>query len=105
MKKINNLKHYFYRKILNYNAMHTIQLNIHDSVYANFMKYIGTFNNNEVELLSENKIDKTSPAFLKVQKELQDTLDRIERGEGIFHSIEEVEASLDKIIAKHENNS
>jgi uncharacterized protein YpiB (UPF0302 family) len=91
-------KPYFYRKIIINKAMHTIQLNIQDSVYANFMKFVGTFKNHEIEVLSEQNIDKKSPKFLKVQKELQDTLGRIERGESKLLTQAEFEESLNKII-------
>lgn len=83
--------------------MHTVQLSIQDSAYQRFMGFINTFKNNEIELISEETIDKKNPIFLKHQKELQETLRKIEAGEGKFITIDELEESLDKIIAKYEN--
>ncbi len=85
--------------------MHNLQISVHDSAYPSFKKFLGTFKKNEVKVISEEIIDKNDPIFLKHQKELHETLRRIESGEAKFCSIEELEETLDKTIAKYEINN
>lgn len=88
-----------------FSVMHTIQISVQDSVYSHFINFLGTFKNNEIKVLSDEKLRLQDPVFLKNQKELQDTLARIEAGEATLITMEELEATLDKTIAKYENKN
>jgi hypothetical protein len=78
--------------------MHNLQISVHDSAYPSFKKFLGTFKKNEVKVISEEITDKNDPIFLKHQKELHETLKRIESGEAKLLSQEEFEESLNRII-------
>jgi hypothetical protein len=86
--------------------MHRITLNVLDSVYDEFKQYFSKFKKNEIETISEEFAaeitDKNHPIFLKNRVELHETLRKIDSGETTLISMEEFEASLDKIIAKYE---
>jgi hypothetical protein len=84
--------------ILNSNIMHTVQLNVQDSAYNHFMKFLGTFKNNEINLISDIKPDFQNPTFLKNKAELHETLRRIEAGEATLLTQEEFEDRLNNCI-------
>lgn len=82
--------------------MHTIQISVHDSVYSSFINFIDTFKNDEIKVLSDERPIKKDDIFLKNQKELHETLRRMDAGESKYHTIEELESILDNTIAKYE---
>jgi hypothetical protein len=82
--------------------MQTIQLSVQDSVYNNLMQFLGTFKNDEIKVISNEQTIIKDARFLKHQKELQETIRRMDAGEAKYCTIEELEATLDKTIAKYE---
>ncbi len=84
--------------------MHTLQLNIHDSVYDQFIGLLSKFKNNEIKIVSEN-IDNEliDHNFLANQRYLQNELDEINSGKAEFISMEEFEEMTNKVLAKYEN--
>jgi hypothetical protein len=77
--------------------MHTIQLKINDSIYDKFLQLIGKFKKDEIEIISDETEFATTKEYL--QKEYYD----IVAEKAVFYSIDEVDAELDELIAKYEN--
>jgi hypothetical protein len=91
-----------YRNLNNYLndfIMTTVHLEIKDAAYGRFLETLKGFDSNEIKIVSEDSHLAKSKAYIKKQ------LDEIDAGKATFYSIEEVEASLDKIISKYESNS
>ena len=77
--------------------MRTVRLKISDSVFEKFQLLISRFDKGEIELLSEER------EFLSTQKYLQNELSEVQEGKAEYHSQEELDARLDKVIRKYEN--
>ncbi|MCF8334296.1 MAG: hypothetical protein K9I47_09125 [Bacteroidales bacterium] len=77
--------------------MHTIRLKISDKVYDKFIRLLNRFTKDEVEIISEDE------KFKKNQEYLEQELEEIQSGKATFHSQEELEKRLDKVIRKHED--
>ena len=43
--------------------MHTIQISVQDSAYSHFINFLGTFKNNEIKVLSDEKLRLQDPVF------------------------------------------
>lgn len=84
--------------------MHTIQLNVHDSVYDHFMKILGKFKNHEIDIISTNDIESNPKSqFERIKAELHADFENLQTGKSKSYSIQELEESLDQIIKKYEN--
>lgn len=77
--------------------MQTIRLRINDKIYDKLIWLLSKFNNDEVEIISENA------EFIENQKYLNSELNEIIQGKAKFLDIYEVNQRLETIIAKNEN--
>jgi hypothetical protein len=77
--------------------MHTIRLQIDDSVYERLMWLLGKFGKNEVEIIEEDA------HFAEAQKYLKSELREITENKAVFVSVEEADLRLEKLLQKHEN--
>lgn len=86
--------------------MDSVHLNIHASVYEHFMKFLGKFKNHEIDIISTNeKIMPKNNQFERIKADLHADFEHMNSGKSKSYSIEDLEESLDKIIAKYETNS
>jgi len=77
--------------------MQTIRLRINDRIYDKLIWLLSKFNNDEIEIISENA------EFIENQKYLNSELNEIIQGKEKFVDINEVNERLETIIAKNEN--
>jgi len=77
--------------------MQTIRLRINDRIYDKLIWLLSKFNNDEIEIISENA------EFIENQKYLNSELNEIIQGKAKFVDINEVNERLETIIAKNEN--
>ena len=83
--------------------MHSVHLNIHDSVYDHFMKFLGKFKNHEIVIVAtDGKLTPKNNQFERTKAELQADFEDMNSGNSKSYTIEELEKSLDQIIAKYE---
>lgn len=79
--------------------MHTIHLNVHDSVYDHFMKFLGKFKNNEIDIVSKDVIERPrNSEFERIKAELQNELNEMDSGRAVFISQDEFEKRLNECI-------
>jgi len=79
-------------------TMHTIRLKIHDKAYKDFMSIISKFSTDEIEIIHETE------KFLRDKAALLDELSEMKEGKAKYHTLDELENSLEETIKKHENN-
>jgi antitoxin component of MazEF toxin-antitoxin module len=72
--------------------MHTVRLNVTDSVYEKVMSALGTFSKDDVEIFLEND------QFLIDQKYIEDELQEMENGNAQYMTMEEVNKHLENKI-------
>lgn len=79
--------------------MHTIHLNVHDSVYDHFMKFLGKFKNHEIDIVSTDIVERTPNfKFEQISAELHAELNEMDSGKAVFFSQEEFEKRLNECI-------
>jgi hypothetical protein len=84
--------------------MHTVQLNIHDSVYDSFLNYVGKFKNNEVKIIEEKReLTLAEKRLLANREYIRKEIEDMDSGKAEFISQEEFEKNMDDILAKYEN--
>ncbi|HET6559572.1 MAG TPA: hypothetical protein VFG54_19770 [Prolixibacteraceae bacterium] len=77
--------------------MHSVKLKIDDKIYDNLLWLLNKFSKEELEIIIED-------TDLEDHKQYLDSeLKEIIEGNATFHSIEEVEDRLEKIIKRHED--
>ena len=76
--------------------MQTIRLRVNDKIYKHLMWFLRRFNNEEIEVITEN--DK----FISVREYLQEELNKVEDGSTEYISIDQLENELENTIRKHE---
>jgi hypothetical protein len=77
--------------------MQTIRLRINDRIYDKLIWLLSKFNSDEIEIITENA------DFIENQKYLTSEFKEIIQGKAVFVDINEVNESLEKIIARNEN--
>ena len=77
--------------------MHSIKLNIDDKIYDKLLWLLKKFSKDELEIIEENTDPQDHKKYL--DSEFKEIID----GNATFHTIDEVEERLDKIIKRHEN--
>ena len=77
--------------------MQTIRLRINDRIYDKLIWLLSKFNSDEIEIITENA------DFIENQKYLTSEFNEIIQGKAVFVDINEVNESLEKIIARNEN--
>lgn len=79
--------------------MQTITLRIDSSIYDRLMQMLGKFSKDELEVIG------TDDRFEADRRYLQGQLDKMDRGEAKFYTIEEAEERLEALYRKHEARS
>ena len=79
--------------------MQTITLRIDSSIYDRLMQVLGKFSKDELEVVE------TDSQFEADRRYLQGQLEKIDRGEAKFYTIEEAEERLEALYRKHEARS
>ena len=78
--------------------MLTIRLNINENALVRVMQSLNAFSSDELVVINEDQ------NYLANQKYLQKELEEINSGNAELVSHEELESSLDEIIAKYEDS-
>lgn len=78
----------------------SIHIQVSENAYKKLMKFIGSFNSDEIEIVSTK-----THHYQETKKDLEDSLARIDNGDATFLTLEEVDAKLEKTIQKNENNT
>lgn len=78
--------------------MHTLKLKIDDSAYDKFIRHLGKFSKEEVEIIMDE------PNFVETKKYLDAELDEINSGNAKFLTVNEAEQRLENLIKKHEDH-
>jgi len=81
--------------------MHTLTLQIDDSIYSNVLWFLHQLPSNKLRIVS----DTVDEVFIAHQKYLQNELDEIKSGKAVFFTTEQVEERLNKVIGRYENQS
>jgi hypothetical protein len=77
--------------------MQTIRLKVSDKIFRNLIWFLGRFNNDEIQIVSE------SNEFLSVQQYLENEFFTMESGELDFVGMDELEHHFEKPIRKYED--
>lgn len=77
--------------------MHTIRLNISDSIYQKVIRFLGSFNPDEIQVIQENR------NFLSIQQYLQDELNKVEEGTAEYITLEKLNHDLESTIQQYED--
>jgi len=77
--------------------MQTLHLLINEKVYQTVMEMLSKFRKEDVEVITENE------QYLSLQKYLQNELNIMNEGKATYHTIDDLENSLESEIRKHEN--
>lgn len=78
--------------------MRTIRLRINDRIFDKLMWLLKKFSKDEIEVIPE------SAEFIENQKYLKAELDEINQGKAEFVDIDELNESLEAVIARNENS-
>ncbi|MFA9393038.1 MAG: hypothetical protein ACERKD_24735 [Prolixibacteraceae bacterium] len=78
--------------------MHTLKLKINDHVYDKFIRLLGKFTKDEVEIIMDES------NFNATKKYLDAELDEIKSGKANFFTVNEAEQRLENLIKKHEGH-
>jgi len=79
--------------------MQTITLKIDNGIYNRLMAMLETFDKSELEVIEADA------QFEADRRYLQRQLDKMDRGEAKFYTIEEAEERLEALYRKHEGRS
>lgn len=86
--------------------MHTLQLNIQESVYDSFIQYIGKYKNNEIKIVNESyEMSPAEKKYLANREYIRKEIEDMDSGKSEFVSMEEFESHMDKVLAKYESNT
>jgi hypothetical protein len=77
--------------------MHTLKLNINDTIYDKIMWFLYRFDKSEIEIIHEDSVFNSNKDYLNNE------LNRINSNEVIFITADELNNSIDKVISKYEN--
>jgi hypothetical protein len=77
--------------------MHSLKLNISDSIYDKFMWFLHRFDKTEIEIIH------VESTFYANKEYLNNELNNIKSNEVEFISMDELNSSIDKVISKYEN--
>lgn len=78
--------------------MQIVKLRIHDKVYEKLMWFLGKFNKDEVEVITDDT------EFLLNQNYLVSELKEIYKGTAKFVDIDEADKRLESVIKKHDDS-
>ncbi len=78
--------------------MQTIKLRVRDDIYKKLLWLLGKFDQEEVEIISEDS------NYLENKKFLAKELEEIEQKKAKMYSLQDAEKLLEEVIKKHEEN-
>lgn len=76
--------------------MRTIRLRVNEKIYNYLMWFLGRFNKEEIQIISENE------EFISLQEYLKEELYKVEDGNVEYISIDQLDNLLEDTIRKHE---
>lgn len=76
--------------------MQTIRLRVNDKVYKNLMWFLSKFSKDELQIIEEDK------AFVSMQEELNNSLEKVENGNKDFIDIKQLDDELEATNKKYE---
>ena len=77
--------------------MQTIRLRVNEKIYNNLMLLLSRFKREEIQIIEENE------NYLTVKEYLEKELEKIDKNQSKFISINELDAELENRISKYEN--
>jgi len=77
--------------------MHIIRLNISDSIYQKVIRFLGSFNPDEIQVIQEDR------DFISIRQYLQDELHKVEEGTAEYITLEKLNHDLESTIRQHED--
>jgi hypothetical protein len=77
--------------------METIKIEFQPNVKERLMEFLNSFKSSEVHIIEEDK------NFFETKKRVQESYDKLVKGESKLYDIDELDAMLDKTISKYEN--
>ncbi len=75
--------------------MTTLRIQINDKVLEKVLWLLGHFTKDEVEILEDDL------EFLQNKKEIQEELERMNKGEATYINLEELTAQVNELLAKY----
>ncbi len=81
--------------------MHTLTLQIDDSIYSNVLWFLHQLPSNKLRIVS----DTVDEGFTAYKSFIKNEIDEIDSGNAIFFTTEQVEERLNKVIGRYENQS
>lgn len=77
--------------------MQTIRLRVNKKIYNNLMLLLSRFKREEIQIIEENE------NYLTVKEYLEKELEKIDKNQSKFISLNELDAELESRISKYEN--
>ena len=77
--------------------MQTIRLRVNEKIYNNLMLLLSRFKREEIQIIEENE------NYLTVKEYLEKELEKIDKNQSKFISINELDAELENRISKYED--
>lgn len=79
--------------------MHTIKLNVSDSIYNELIVLLTRFSKEEIEIISDEENFTASKNYLNLE------LEDLKSGKATFYTVDEATDRIEKTIQKYENPS
>jgi hypothetical protein len=79
--------------------MHTIKLNVSDSIYNELIVLLTRFSKEEIEIISDEENFTVSKNYLNLE------LEDLKSGKATFYTVDEATVRIEKTIQKYENPS
>ena len=77
--------------------METIKIEFQPNIKEKLMEFLNSFKSDEVHIVEEDK------GFLATKNRVQQSYEKLIKGENKLYDIDELDAMLDKTISKYEN--
>ena len=77
--------------------MQTIRLRVNEKNYNNLMWFLSRFNREEIQIIEENE------DYITVKEYLEKELEKIDKDQTNFITLDELDIELEKRISKYEN--
>ncbi len=77
--------------------METIKIEFQPNIKEKLMEFLNSFKSDEVHIVEEDK------EFLATKNRVQQSYEKLIKGENKLYDIDELDAMLDKTISKYEN--
>ncbi len=83
--------------------METLTIEYQPHVKLQLMKFLNSFQEEDLQFADEDKSHENDPEFIAHRDRLHLEVARIKSGESKLYDIDELDAMLDKVIAKYES--